>query len=111
LQEGIFRQGHRGRALQRRIHGGRRGLGLFDTVVVRAAAPFRGFIDTARAEHLLFGPGDYIELEGFGPDADLIVDGNPYEREGKVVRFCLRPDIAEVLVPAATNGAGQEGAI
>jgi len=83
-------------------------LGLFDTVVVRAAAPFRGFIDTARAEHLLFGPGDYIELEGFGPDADLIVDGNPYEREGKVVRFCLRPDIAEVLVPAATNGAGQE---
>jgi len=86
-------------------------LGLFDTVIVRAAAPLRGFVDTARSEHLLFGPGDQIEIEGLSPDADLIVDGNPYERGGEVVSFCLRPDIAEVLVPAATNGAGQEGAI
>jgi hypothetical protein len=86
-------------------------MGLFDTVIVRAAAPLRGFIDTARAEHLLFGPGDQIEIEGLGPDAHIIVDGNPYERGGEVVRFCLRPDIAEALVPTATNSAGQEGAL
>ncbi len=86
-------------------------LGLFDTVIVRAAEPLRGFGDTARSEHLLFGPDDRIEVVGLGPDADIIVDGNPYERGGEVVSFSLRPGIAEVLVPAATNSAGQEGTV
>jgi hypothetical protein len=74
-------------------------LGLFDTVIIRAAAPLKGFSDTARAEHLLFGPDDRIEVRGLGPDADIIVDGNPYERSREVVGFRLRPAIADVLVP------------
>lgn len=86
-------------------------LGLFDTVIVRAAEPLRGFGDTARSEHLLFGPDDRIEVGGLGPDADIIVDGNPYERRGNTVGFRLRPDIADVLAPLTDKGAEQEGIV
>lgn len=80
-------------------------LALFDSVIVRAAAPAHGFTDMARSEHLLFGPGDRIELSGLGPDADIIVDGNPYERKGETVGLSFRADIADVLVPPARTSA------
>ena len=77
-------------------------LGLFDTVIVRAATPLRGFENMALSEHLLFGPGDLIEIEGLTRNGDIVADGNPYLREGtrgEVVSFKLCLDIAEVLVP------------
>jgi len=86
-------------------------LGLFDTILVRAAEPLRGFNDTACSEHLLFGPGDLVEIEGLGPDADIIVDGNPYERGGEVVSFRFHLNVAEVLVPSAANNGKQEGIV
>jgi hypothetical protein len=73
-------------------------LGLFDEVIVKASEPARGFHNTARAEHLLFGPGDLIEISGLTEDADIIVDGNPYAREGRTVQLCFSPAIAQTLV-------------
>ena len=78
-------------------------LGLFDTVIVRAATPLRGFENMALSEHLLFGPKDFVEIEGLSRDGDIVVDGNPFHREGEVVSFKLRIDVAEVLVPRDHN--------
>ncbi len=78
-------------------------LGLFDTVIVRAATPLRGFENMELSEHLLFGPKDFVEIEGLSRDGDIVVDGNPFHREGEVVSFKLRIDVAEVLVPRDHN--------
>lgn len=83
-------------------------LALFDTVLVKASRPSRGFGDTARSEHLLFEKGDRLEIVGLADDADIIVDGNPYAREGEVVSFRFCPDIAEAFAPPDGSRAGQE---
>ena len=74
--------------------------GFFDTIIVKAGPPSRGFDSTARSEHLLIEPGDTLDIEGLSDDADIIVDGNPFARNGRRVRFYVQREIARILVPA-----------
>jgi hypothetical protein len=51
-------------------------------------------------EHLLFGTGDYVTMDGLLPSGQIVIDGNPFHRESEAVtlRSCL--DAARVLFPS-----------
>lgn len=80
-------------------------LALFDSVMVKAEGPERGISDFSLSEQLLFEPGDWVELSGFGPEGHIIVDGNPFLRTKDAVQFRMVPD----LVAVARMGNAGEG--
>lgn len=71
-------------------------LALFDSVIVSAGSPERGFSDFSASEQLLFQPGDTVELSGLGPAGHIIVDGNPFLRNGEVLRFISVTDLVSI---------------
>lgn len=80
-------------------------LAFFDSVIVRAGSPSRGFSDFSASEQLLFEPGDSVELSGLAESGQIVVDGNPFLRTGETLRFRSVPDLVSVA-KADTSGAG-----
>ena len=80
-------------------------LALFDSVIVSAGSPERGFSNFSASEQLLFGPGDTVELSGLGPAGQIIVDGNPFIRSGEVVSFI---SVMDLVCIASMPGLGRE---
>jgi hypothetical protein len=81
-------------------------LALFDSVIVKAGKPDRGWEDFSSSEQLLFGPGDSVELSGLSPGARVIVDGNPFAPQSLRLELRSIPDLVEVagLAPAGVGG-------
>lgn len=85
---------------------GARGLaavGLSDRVVVDSDPKnwdYQGFTGT---RHMVFGPGEDIVLTGLGPDAQIVVDGNPYLRGHESVTFRSVPEAVSIF---RTKGEG-----
>jgi hypothetical protein len=71
-------------------------IGLFDSVIVKPGAPDRGLSSFMSCRQLVFGPGDVVELEGLGPAAHIVADGNPFVRKGGKVQFKSAPDLVDV---------------
>ncbi|MDI9429291.1 MAG: hypothetical protein QM434_05305, partial [Spirochaetota bacterium] len=40
--------------------------------------------DFTAIQHLLFTAGETVTFDGLGPDAHIVIDGNPYIRRGAV---------------------------
>ena len=78
-------------------------LALFDSVIVSAGSPKRGFSDFSASEQILFGPEDSVELSGLAPAGQIIVDGNPFIREGEVLCFRSMPDLVNVAGMAVSD--------
>ena len=74
-------------------------LALSDIVLIQASNPARGLSNFAHVEHLLFTKGDTIELSGFGPHGQIIVDGNPFMRNGYMVSLVVCPRIVQAIHP------------
>ena len=74
-------------------------LALTETVMISAEAEDAGMGSFCPVEHMLFGPGDTVELSGLTEYADLIVDGNPYIRTGETVALRYHPDLITVTRP------------
>lgn len=73
-------------------------LALFDSVIVQAGPPRRGFVDFSASEQILFGPEDFIELRGLAEAGQVIVDGNPYARLGESIGFRSVPGLIDVVM-------------
>jgi hypothetical protein len=69
-------------------------IALCDRVWVSMDEAAPGFSAT---EQLLVGPGDIIELDGLRDEGQVIVDGNPFLREGPVVRIACLPGALRVV--------------
>lgn len=85
-------------------------MALLDSVVIVPGNPSRGFSQFARSEHLLFEPGDRVELSGLAPGAHLIVDGNPFPAgtgPASRVAFSPAPAIVEVASIVDAMGIGE----
>ncbi|HEY9055083.1 MAG TPA: hypothetical protein VIO60_09715, partial [Rectinemataceae bacterium] len=67
---------------------------IFDFIVVAAGTPEKSFGEFASCSQLIFSAGDIMELSGLGPDAHIIVDGNPYLRRGERLGLLPRKDAA-----------------
>ena len=84
-------------------------IALFDSVIVSAGSPERGFSEFSTSEQLLFEPGDIVELSGLGPAGHIIVDGNPFIRSGEIVRFISAIDLVSVArMPGPVREGGYE---
>jgi len=84
-------------------------LALFDSVIVRAGSPARGFSDFSASEQLLFGQGDTVELSGLASAGQIIVDGNPFLRSGEVLRFISMIDLVSIArMPGLVREDGYE---
>ncbi|MCX7026206.1 MAG: hypothetical protein NT061_01665 [Spirochaetes bacterium] len=81
-------------------------LALFDSVIVKAGSPAKGWKDFSCSEQLLFGPEDSVELEGFASRTRIIVDGNPFAPKADRLEFKSLPDLIEVagILPAKAGG-------
>lgn len=79
-------------------------LALSDAILIRASEPQKGFWEFARLEHLLFEAGDEIEFSGLGNSCHLIVDGNPFLRNGADVSLKMRSDVVDVVYPSIGTG-------
>jgi hypothetical protein len=79
-------------------------LALLDSVVVRPSGIERGLAEFARADHLLFGPGDAVVLRGLAARSQVVVDGNPFLRGGADIEFAYR---AGLVVAARLDGAAK----
>jgi hypothetical protein len=79
---------------------------LFDSVIVKAGRPDRGWEDFSSCEQLLFEPGDSVEVTGLDPCVRVIVDGNPFAPKADRLEFRSLPDLLEVagLAPAQAGG-------
>ena len=81
-------------------------LAIFDSIIVKAGSPTRGWNDFSSCEQLLFGPGDQVELAGLDPGTRVIADGNPFAPKAKKLEFRSLPDLVEVagVAPAKVGG-------
>lgn len=50
-------------------------------------------------DQLLFGPGDELALAGLHRDAQIISDGNPYQRTAETLTFRYIPDVMTIARP------------
>ncbi len=73
---------------------------LTEQVMISAEAEDAGMNSFCPMEHLLFGPEDVVELSGLTEDADLVLDGNPYLRDGDAVKLRYMPELVTIAVPA-----------
>ncbi len=62
-----------------------------------------GMKSFSSVEYLLFGPDDNVVIKGLDKDAQLILDGNPYLRNGKDVSLSYVSDCITVFVPRITR--------
>ncbi|MFA5853033.1 MAG: diacylglycerol kinase family protein [Spirochaetales bacterium] len=84
-------------------------LALFDSVIVSAGSPARGFSNFSASEQLLFGPEDTVELSGLGPAGQIVVDGNPFIRSGEIVQFISKIDLVSIArMPGCVREDGYE---
>ena len=80
-------------------------LALLDSVIVRPSAITMAFEGFSHVDQLLFRPGESVALHGLTPRAQVIVDGNPFLREGLPVELEYLPD----LVSVARIGRAMDG--
>lgn len=71
-------------------------LALFDSVIVKAGPPDRGFDSFSTSKQLLFVEGDSVVVGGLAEDGQIVVDGNPYGRVGDSVTFRMVPGVVDV---------------
>jgi hypothetical protein len=75
-------------------------LAIADRSWIDTEASFEGENFT-EIEHLLFGTGDIVEMQGFAPAGQIVIDGNPWRRESGHVILQSRPDAVRVILPGA----------
>lgn len=83
-------------------------VGLCDRAVVDSDPAnwnYRGFTGT---RHLVFGAGEDVVLTGLGPDAQIVVDGNPYLRRHDSVTFRSSPRVVSIFRTKGEGGLNHE---
>lgn len=78
-------------------------IGLFDEVLINAGGNNTAPEQFAKAEHLLFGPGDQVSITGLSPKAHIVIDGNPYLRQEDIITFEYIPGLINIARPAANT--------
>lgn len=76
---------------------GKAAIGLCDRIVVDSNQEnwdWKGFTGT---RHLVFEPEEVVVLTGLGPDAQIVVDGNPYLRKHESVTFKSVPQSVSIF--------------
>lgn len=79
-------------------------LALFDQVIIKSEMPLHGFRDFAHSDQLIFSPQEIIQIEGLSPNGQIIVDGNPFARNGDVLQFKVFPNLVDVAIPKNLEG-------
>lgn len=71
---------------------------LLDSVLIRPEAAAEGKESFSRVDHLLFGPGDRIRIQGLSAAAEVVIDGNPFVRQSAdSVDFAYIPSLVQTV--------------
>ncbi len=75
-------------------------IALSDRILVSIDSGDAGIGSFLEIEHLLFGPGDKVSIEGLAENGHIIIDGNPYLRENENVIFEYLPNLVRIARPS-----------
>lgn len=79
-------------------------LALTEQVMICAEAENAGMRDFCPIEHLLYGPGDEVVLDGLSENAHAIIDGNPYVHKSSRLTLRYLPEVITVAIPGIIGG-------